>query len=216
MSTDTITTDKFAAANERALRVMAAVADGYDTNGKLIEHLGLPKTTLLSTLAWLVEQGKIEKTTTEDRKVFYRQVDAYATRNIARDRMPNPDHSRLTAPTAYDSLLGAPDPRIAALLAKRAGAIVPQQGTAQPAEMPAAPRSARLPKGTQEAMILGYLADHPRDSFGPYELGRALAPAGHKALGLRDACARLAERGQILRVQDSPVRYAHRPNVREA
>lgn len=207
--TATITTDVHAAANERALRVTAAIGDGYDTQRKLIELLGMPKTTLLGTLSWLVEQGKIEKVTTEDRKVFYRTRDAFRTADIVRDRVPHPEGTYQTD-TAFENLCEVP------AWLRKVRPIAPAQATARPAEMPAAARSPRLGKGTQEALVLAYLADHPNDAFGPYELGRALAPAGHKPLGVRDACARLADRGQILRVQNSPVRYRHRPNVREA
>lgn len=210
MTTATITADKTIAATERAQRVFSAIDDGYDTQVRIMARLAMPKTTLINTLEFLIGQGRVEKHATDDRRVFYRTANAYAT--PVRDVTPNPDGG-LSEATAYDRIID-PDPRLAALLAKRPGAIVPQRQ--QPAEMPAAPRSPRLAKGGQAAMVLAHLADHPADSFGPYELGRALAPVGHKPLGVRDVCSRLAANGQILKVSDSPVRYRHRPNVREA
>lgn len=217
MSTDTITTHPTAAANERAQKVFSAVADGLRTQTMLMERLGLPKTTLVNTLAWLINEGRVQRQ--EGSEGSRRQVYYYPATDQAhslRDQEPRPER-RLADPSGFDRITECPHPAVAAAIAKKQGRVIPAQaqgGTASAPEMPAAARSPRLSKGMQEAMILAHLADHPRDSFGPYELGRALAPAGHRPLGVRDACARLAERGQILIVQNKPVRYGHRANVR--
>lgn len=217
MSTDTITTQPTAAANERAQRVFSAIADGLRTQGMLMERLGLPKTTLVNTLAWLIEAGRVQRVEGSEnarRQVFYYPASDQA--HELRDQTPRPER-RLAAPSAFDRITECPHPAVKAAIDKKQGRVIPAQaqgGTASAPEMPAAARSARLTRGMQEAMILAHMAEHPRDSFGPYELGRAIAPAGHRPLGVRDACARLAARGQILIVQEKPVRYAHRANVR--
>jgi hypothetical protein len=49
--------------------------------------------------------------------------------------------------------------------------------------------------------------EHRGQAYGPYEIGRAIAPQGHKPMGVRDLCARLAREGTLVIVQDKPVRY---------
>lgn len=213
MSTDT-RTDEITltdAANQRVLRVEDALRRGHNTQAQLMEHLGLPKTTLINTLEWMIEQGRATKHVRADRRVTYTAVDA--DRMPVRDVYPSPDRAIPRTPenaSAMDTLTAVPS------WLKALKPIPAQQGSALAPERPAAAPAARIRKGGQEELILAYLADHPRDSFGPYELGRALAPAGRKPLGVRDACARLAGRGQILQVSDRPVRYMHRMNTREA
>lgn len=214
------TTDAAIDANARAQRVFLAVADGYDTQRVLIEKTATPKTTLLGTLAYLVEQGRIEKVQ-DGRNVFYRPLTAgeayYAGDRAARITAAAAPKER--TPSGFDRITETPVPAVREAIlrnaaAKTAAAVAaglttaPAQRTGSAPERPAAAIGIRLSKGAQEGMILDYLAAHPTASFGPYELGRALAPAGHKALGLRDACARLAERGMITITQDKPVRYA--------
>lgn len=211
--TATATTEADATINaaERAQKVYAAIVDGNDSHKLLIMRTGIAKTTLLATLTFLTEAGRVEKVQ-DGRNVFYRAINPKGDRRV----QASPDGVLPYEPTAADRL-ATPHPAVAAAIAAKAGTAAPaQRSETAPQAAPAAPAAAagtRLTKGQQEALILRFLAEHPADSFGPYELGRAIAPAGHKPLGVRDACARMASRGQIITAQEKPVRYAHRANT---
>lgn len=66
---------------------------------------------------------------------------------------------------------------------------------------PAAPRL------RQADLVLRYLYENPGGEFTPGQIGKAIAPEGHKPLGVRDACARLAKAGEIRQVSAKPLRY---------
>lgn len=180
---------------DRAALIIAAIDNGYDNQKQLMDRLGMPKTTLLNTLTALIEDRRIERVV-DGRNVFYRVPSAFDTL-----RLENPAiTAAIKANAAAKAAQATPEQRQAHEASTAAAA-------AEIAAAAPATRTGRLPKGQAETLILAYLAAHPQDSFGPYELGRAIAPVGHKPLGVRDACARMAQRGQITATQDKPVRY---------
>jgi DNA-binding transcriptional ArsR family regulator len=79
-------------------------------------------------------------------------------------------------------------------------------GGPEPAEdAPAsADGSQRLGRGALAAMVRDYLAERPKESFGPAALGKAL---GRSQGAISNALAAMAERGEAVLVADKPRRY---------
>jgi DNA-binding MarR family transcriptional regulator len=79
-------------------------------------------------------------------------------------------------------------------------------GGPEPAEdAPAsADGSGRLGRGALAALVRDYLAERPKESFGPAALGKAL---GRSQGAISNALAAMAERGEAVLVADKPRRY---------
>jgi DNA-binding MarR family transcriptional regulator len=97
-------------------------------------------------------------------------------------------------PTGTDAVASEPDTGSEAV------------GGPQPAEdAPAsADGSERLGRGALAAMVRDYLAERPKESFGPAALGKAL---GRSQGAISNALAAMAERGEAVLVADKPRRY---------
>jgi hypothetical protein len=64
--------------------------------------------------------------------------------------------------------------------------------------------SGRLGRGALAALVRDYLAERPKESFGPAALGKAL---GRSQGAISNALAVMAERGEAVLVADKPRRY---------
>jgi hypothetical protein len=62
----------------------------------------------------------------------------------------------------------------------------------------------RLGRGALGALVRDYLAARPADAFGPAALGKAL---GRSQGAVSNALSAMAERGEVILVDDKPRRY---------
>ncbi|WP_414944863.1 hypothetical protein [Amycolatopsis sp. cmx-11-32] len=78
-----------------------------------------------------------------------------------------------------------------------------------PASPVAAQAKDRLRKGGLRALVEDYLAEHPQDSFGPAQIGKALSRSGG---AVNNALEKLVTDGYALKTCEAPKRFAINPD----